>query len=106
MRPRISGSTDIQRFFTCTSPGAGAGTDTVASSKLSALGAPTRRFFRRISRDSSMIEDLGCSSGSGVRAVIESRMTLLHDKIRIYTTKPFLAGGGIDIGFDDTERRR
>jgi hypothetical protein len=51
IRPRMSGSTDIQRFFTCTSPSAGAGSDTVASSKLSGVGAPTRGFLRRISRD-------------------------------------------------------
>jgi hypothetical protein len=39
-----------------TSPGAGWGTDTVASSKLSALGMPTGRDFRRISRDVIMVE--------------------------------------------------
>src|SRR5260370_41677471 len=50
----------MQRFFTCTSPSAGAGTDTVASSKLSATGAPTIRLFRRISRDVVMVESPSC----------------------------------------------
>jgi hypothetical protein len=41
-------------FFTWTSPGAGSGTVTVASSKFSALGMPTGRDFKRISRDATM----------------------------------------------------
>ena len=51
MRPRTYGSTVIQMFFTWTSPGAGSGTVTVASSKFSALGMPTGRDIKRISRD-------------------------------------------------------
>src|SRR4029077_3877529 len=54
MRPRIYGSTVIQMFFTWTSPGAGSGTVTIASSKFSALGMPTGRDFKRISRDVTM----------------------------------------------------
>jgi hypothetical protein len=41
-----------------------------------------------------------------VRAVIESRMTLLHDEIRMLHYEAFLASAGMDIGFDDTARQR
>jgi hypothetical protein len=58
MRPRIYGSTVIQMFFTWTSPGGGSGTVTVASSKFSALGMPTGRDFKRISRDATNVESL------------------------------------------------
>src|SRR5947209_18084579 len=81
MRPRMYGSTDIQRLATRSSPGPGSGTSTSASSKSPGLGSPCGRAASWISREATGIgaSAVDADQGLGHAAGLLSALDLDRD---------------------------